>query len=236
MRLFVIGAAVVLACVVLVSRQFSSSAATEVKGTASELRAAVAGALQGAGASQGKDKSDEIEPEVEVVIDSAAVPETIPAAGGAEQTDPDTQDWQSAAASNDPMHVVAYLSGNPAGKYRDEALALLAELLANDEITRNSPELLVTQPSAVDFGGALNAATLEVLLTSSPKYPPIEGLRAELWENKSCKNCHNWDIESLCTQATFYQKPSFDPKTESPHPFGVDFRVSLRDWSVKGCQ
>jgi len=224
------GAAIVLACVFLVSRQFSSSAAADVNGADSDLRSAVASALQG--------KSND----AEEGSDSAVVADSATTAGAAASSDPDTQQWENAAASNDPMQVVAYLSGNPTGQYRDEALALLAELLANDEITRSSPELLVTQPAAtpqpptINFDGALNAATLELLLTSSPKFPPIEGLRSDLWENKSCKNCHNWDIESLCTQATFYQKPSFDPKTESPHPFGVDFRVSLREWSLQGCK
>ena len=80
----------------------------------------------------------------------------------------------------------------------------------------------------------LTGRSLEQLIAGVPIFPPIEGLPDNVWK-KTCNNCHQWNQQTLCTQAGTYVK---DPKMafRVKHPYGGPEKTALMKWAEGGCQ
>lgn len=78
--------------------------------------------------------------------------------------------------------------------------------------------------------------SLEELIGAAPLHPPVEGLPPEYWQNQTCAGCHQWDQDTLCTQAEFYTTDSGQNNLLKLHPFGGSFKRNLRVWAQGGCQ
>lgn len=96
--------------------------------------------------------------------------------------------------------------------------------------------------SVVTFTGTItegptpiNGSSLAKLITSTPIYPPVEGLPDEVWKNKTCNSCHQWNQQSLCVQAKLYvNNPKMALRIQ--HPFGGPEKVAMIKWAQGGCQ
>lgn len=78
--------------------------------------------------------------------------------------------------------------------------------------------------------------TIMEVATSTPIFPPIEGIPEELWKGQSCSNCHEWSRDDLCTQAQFYNREIASRSLQKDHPFGGSFKQTLKIWADGGCK
>lgn len=83
---------------------------------------------------------------------------------------------------------------------------------------------------------AIVGRSISELITSSPLYPPVEGLPEEYWKEQTCSNCHDWRRENLCDQASVYLAENTERSLTKDHPFGGTFKVNLRNWAANDCQ
>jgi uncharacterized caspase-like protein len=146
--------------------------------------------------------------------------------------------WQRAKDSNDSLRINLYLYAFPKGSHRDEAEALLAAL------SQPAPTAPQTGQGAtqVTFSAPLTEGepqivgkSIEELITSSPLFPPFEGIPDELWKGQKCKNCHQWTRDRICEQATTYLADNAERSLKKEHPLGTSFKQNLRNWAAAGC-
>ena len=110
----------------------------------------------------------------------------------------------------------------------DPAAAALAADLAAQVVTFTAPLTLGNE--------AIIGQSIEHLITTTPMFPPIEGLPEEVWKNQRCDSCHQWTQEALCTQATTYLGQNAQRSLDLEHPLGNAFKLTLRAWAAAGCQ
>lgn len=83
---------------------------------------------------------------------------------------------------------------------------------------------------------AVLGQSIATLIEGTPLFPPVEGIPEEVWKDKACSDCHQWDQSNLCTQAEFYLKPANRVSLTKPHPYGGSFKAHLQSWALSGCQ
>ncbi len=80
----------------------------------------------------------------------------------------------------------------------------------------------------------VNGNSLEELINAVPLFAPIEGLPEKVWQ-KTCNNCHKWNRQTLCEQATLYVKnPASALRIQ--HPYGGPAKIAMTNWAKNGCQ
>ena len=137
----------------------------------------------------------------------------------------------------------AYLEVFPDGAYAEAVRKDMAELAGTVDAraipaeqsaaVASLPVISFTTP-LVSTNAELDGRSISELVAGSPKFPPIEGIPDEIWQNKTCSTCHEWTKEALCTQAgTYAAKP--ESITRIAHPYGSLFKQSLSQWSTQGC-
>ena len=161
------------------------------------------------------------------------------------------------AAQADPTEAsyLAYLDAFPQGTFAEFAQQELAairkknghdpeggDLAAAQKAPEPAPAEEVKTPGIVTFLSPLDAEIPEVqgrsisdLITSSPIFPPIEGLPEELWKGQTCANCHEWTRERICTQAETYLSLNMQRSLDKAHPFGGALKRNLKAWAAGGC-
>jgi hypothetical protein len=121
------------------------------------------------------------------------------------------------------------------------ALAFAMSATAQD--SASSPAFTVLDANPITFLSPLlegdegvKGKAIAELITGTPTFPPIEGLPDEVWKDQSCANCHQWNRERLCEQATFYTTPEGAANVTKKHPYGGSFKANLKVWAETGCQ
>lgn len=84
-------------------------------------------------------------------------------------------------------------------------------------------------------GPEIESLSIAELITSSPLFPPVQGLPESFWKEKTCSACHNWAQSNLCDQAQTYLKDS-SRALDKQHPFGGAFKKALQTWARGGCK
>lgn len=150
----------------------------------------------------------------------------------------------AAQASGALEDYQAYLDAYPEGTYAELAAFEIDILEARNAAPANTPApavpeahatLTFTTPIPEDIGG-VSGRSIADLLSSSPHFPPIEGLPEEVWKENTCATCHNWTQDDLCTQGNTYLAETATRALSKSHPFGGAFKRSLRAWADGGCQ
>lgn len=59
-------------------------------------------------------------------------------------------EWQDLHKQGTPTQIITFLSENPSSPHRDVAMAHLQDLLKNENVTRNAPDLLGLALSSAD--------------------------------------------------------------------------------------
>lgn len=115
-----------------------------------------------------------------------------------------------------------------------------APAVAAAESAKPAPQ---TSSDTITFTQALISEVPEVagksiaeLITSSPLFPPIEGLPEEYWKEQTCSNCHEWTAERLCEQASVYLTLDMQRSLNKQHPFGGALKGNLKNWAAGGCK
>lgn len=165
-----------------------------------------------------------------------------PLLASANPSDLEAVTWQAVAGSEDVEQLQAFLEAYPDGQFAEEARQTLDDLRTREEgysleetIFENVGSVTFTTPMA--FGNEyIIGRSLSQIIDSSPAFPPIEGLPAEIWQNQSCKSCHSWTRADLCVQANTYVAMSPSRYREKQHPFGGMLKINLRNWAQNGCQ
>ena len=160
-----------------------------------------------------------------------------------------------AQASGDAADYQAYLDEFPNGVFAELARTETASLVKTDPVGTGSedppatpaPTQLAAAPApdatrSVAFDSPLDSAdpaltgrSIADLIAGTPLFPPLEGLPEELWKGQKCSNCHEWTAEALCTQAQTYLLSSGERSLALPHPYGSEFKQTLRSWAAGGC-
>jgi hypothetical protein len=99
------------------------------------------------------------------------------------------------------------------------------------------PEDVLRFDQPIPFGPfPVNGHSLaEITSTFTPLFPPIEDLPDELWKDKKCTTCHQWNKARLCEQgATYVAAPRYALRVQ--HPFGGTLQVAMMRWVKSGCQ
>jgi len=81
----------------------------------------------------------------------------------------------------------------------------------------------------------LNGLAIQDVIIMRPEFPPIAGLPDQVWKDKQCSDCHQWNKQTLCVPATHYTKAKGEASLDKPHPFGGAFKQVLRAWADGGC-
>ena len=160
----------------------------------------------------------------------------------AEQSDVELQFWDFASNSGSIETLEAFISNYPESDYVEEARNQIAGL-QDDERRRQMEQMIFDRIGDVKWDVPMsfgNAATIGLSLseitTTSPMYPPIEGLPEEYWKNANCSSCHQWTREDLCAQANTYIEAKPVRYQEKQHPFGGMLKINMRNWAIGGCQ
>jgi hypothetical protein len=152
----------------------------------------------------------------------------------------------------------AYLATYPDGAFAELARLELSTIVNSHQRTdpdanQPSPEppVAVEQnapstangelPDTVAFNAPLGMGdpqlatrSISELIRGSPRFAPIEGLPEEVWKDKTCAACHQWQQANLCEQALTYVADAAPAKTKQ-HPYGGAFKDALRLWAEQGC-
>jgi len=163
--------------------------------------------------------------------------------------------FEQAQLIGDVASYQAYLTEFPRGVFAEFAQTEVAALKAKElnatqpaqqsvAVTPPVPQENATQePANITFAQplilgpkAIAGKSLAQIIKSSPLFPPVEGLPAEYWKEKTCSNCHKWERENLCVQAQVYLKLDAQRALTKEHPFGGSFKRSLKVWAAGGCQ
>ena len=135
---------------------------------------------------------------------------------------------------------LTYLERYPNGTFADLANAEIANMSATEAVSTDkgvphgtSTELRFNQPLGNDPQNP--PRSFKQLIDGSPMFAPIDGLPEELWLDKSCSNCHQWNAERLCEQGQFYLDKTTSMINRAKHPYGGFFKESLKLWTEEGC-
>ncbi len=160
----------------------------------------------------------------------------------AAQSDIEAMMWDLVTTTDDISHVEAFIRNYPDSEHIEEARAIADRLRLRqnahsmeDTIFQSIGSVSYDVPLA--FGNEiLIGRTLSEIIETSPEYPPIEGLPEAMWKEQTCKSCHTWTRQDLCTQANTYV--SMDPAKyrEKMHPFGGLLKINLRNWAQNDCE
>ncbi|MEM9198194.1 MAG: caspase family protein [Pseudomonadota bacterium] len=133
------------------------------------------------------------------------------------------------ALLTDPAQAAVTAPAPPAERPSDSAPADPVEPvdIAQLTVTFETPLPLATR--------ALRGRSLREIVSSSPDYPPIEGLNPSLWQGQPCSACHQWTADALCTQGQFYLAAPEARIVGKKHPFGEEFLSTLARWAETGC-
>lgn len=105
-----------------------------------------------------------------------------------------------------------------------------------DPVQAPKPDQPITfEMAIVAPNSSADGRSIAELIGMTPDFAPVEGLPESYWKDSQCRNCHQWDRESLCEQGNFYVKD----KTRSlrkEHPFGGAFKRQLKGWAALGCK
>ena len=156
--------------------------------------------------------------------------------------------WETVRLSKDPVQIKLFLKAYPETVHRAEAEVVLeavmpaapegqAEVGEVDPATRAAIAAeVVTFSGAIMVGSAdIAGNSIEVLIGTVPKYPPIPGLPDKAWLGRNCADCHQWTRAALCDQGKFYVKQVPPVALETQHPLGGAFKLTLRRWAELGC-
>ena len=180
---------------------------------------------------------------------TVAAPEAAPA------PDQEVDLMETARASGAKEDYLAYLEAFPDGIFAELVKIEIAGIEAKEaaqkvaaapepEPTPEAVELPApVEPLPVFFDQPMQEGTAEIVgktilqaANGSPLFPPIEGLPETMWKDQECSSCHQWDRESLCTQAVTYLKQSASRALEKQHPYGGSFKRNLKNWAKGDCQ
>ena len=115
------------------------------------------------------------------------------------------------------------------------AIAPLCARAQDAQAEKPAPGAIVRYSEPLGFGlSAVRGLSLEALSSSTPLFPPIEGLDDILWK-VSCATCHKWTRQALCEQGREYAQNPAEP-TRTRHPFGGSFKIGMMEWARTGCQ
>lgn len=195
--------------------------------------------------------------EVKETVGSGATPEPAPAKEpvSVDPSDAERDLIEEARKAGTEEAYQTYLSAFPDGHFAELARLELQTIQQNEPRTdpiSEPPVAVVVEPEpeagadglpeVVAFNKPLGAGgpdlatrSISDLISSSPTFPPIEGLPEAAWKGKTCASCHQWEQANLCTQAKTYM----DDKTRAlskEHPFGGVFKQLLQVWAEGGCQ
>ena len=188
------------------------------------------------------------ETEARTLLDQVMALET---AGVAEPTgvDPDeTAAFEAATTAGTLAAYQAFAAQYPTSVFlevaRAEIEALSAAALAEPPLDTGMAALEAEiAAQVVTFAGPLTVGneaiigqSIEHLITTTPLFPPIEGLPEEVWKDQECASCHQWTQEALCTQANTYLGQNAQRSLNLEHPLGNAFKLTLRAWAQAGCQ
>lgn len=151
--------------------------------------------------------------------------------------------WNSVSASGDPVRLMLFLRAFPDGKFADIARARLSDALQQQSDTPAPTEPERSLPNMVTFYGAVTdpasplvGRSLAELVNEAPLHSPVEGLPDSVWQDKSCRTCHQWNQARLCDQGNFYLSQNATRNLAKLHPFGGAFKTRVKDWAEAGCQ
>lgn len=151
--------------------------------------------------------------------------------------------FREAQADDSLEGLETYLRTYPAGAHVAEAQRLVAALRRAESTFAEAAAAVTTSAlTSVTFHTPLATELTEIggrsmaeLITSTPHYPPIEGLPEAVWKGQQCKNCHDWNQKRLCEQGQRYQVAASARSLNKPHPFGGQFKSVLRAWADNSC-
>lgn len=162
--------------------------------------------------------------------------------------------FQAAQSAGTLEAFEAYLAAFPQGTFSELAQSEIASIRNNsgtdpdgEGVTPEPPAGTATAaadlPSDVTFDAPLvigedwvRGHSLAELIDGTPLYPPFEGLPEELWKNRHCSDCHDWQRDNLCTQAQVYLQPNAERSLAKQHPLGDSFKENLRLWAANDCR
>ena len=152
------------------------------------------------------------------------------------------QFWEFATSSGSIESLEAFMVNYPDSPRNAEAEEMIAGL-QDDERRRKLEKLIFARVGMVTYDEPMNfgndgtiGVSLANIVTTSPMFPPIEGLPDEVWKGKICSNCHQWSREALCTQAKTYITKKPVKYQEKQHPFGGMLKINMRNWALGDCQ
>lgn len=171
---------------------------------------------------------------------------TMPVSGTETQSPPLTKGAKvrraepAAVAVEPEIAVESAIAAKPATAVKT---ALRTENEDVKTVTTDQPSSVVSGSSTplkfVDLlpgiGDNAGQKSLAELITSTPKYPPVEGLDDSYWKTETCANCHEWQKSNLCTQGEFYLKVEESALSRIQHPFGGFFKKAVKQWAKDGC-
>lgn len=165
----------------------------------------------------------------------------VPAASFA-ATELETIMWELVQSEDDLANVETFIENFPDSEHIEEAKEIAERLRVQQDVSAMDESIFeiigsVTYTTPLAFGNEHTIGrSLAELITTSPAFPPIEGLPDELWKDRTCSTCHQWTRDDFCSQASTYV--SKDPKKyrEKMHPFGGMMKINMRNWAQNGCE
>lgn len=157
--------------------------------------------------------------------------------------------WEAAKQSATSEEVFAFIESYPNSVFTKDAKAYMIDLLwqelddagpgATAEAAiaaepATSTTVLFSEPLTEGSADVIGRS-LKELISSTPLFPPVEGLPEEYWKEQECSNCHEWEQANLCTQANTYLSDAGAENLIKKHPYGGAFKLNLRTWAQDGC-
>ena len=149
--------------------------------------------------------------------------------------------WNTVKDSGDKSQIELFVRLYPNSTYRFDAEERVAELerslsmVVPDDVPDGSGPITFISPLTEGDQHIIGRSIQEIFTTSSPMFPPIEGLPEELWKGQKCSNCHKWTRELLCEQGSFYLSADATRSLDKKHPLGGTFKRNLKAWAEAGC-
>ncbi len=138
---------------------------------------------------------------------------------------------------------LARIEFDAAKSKEDAAVAAAAEEKAPEPEVEVASRAAPAQPTGLfTFDTPITSGAEEIigmsimeLIEGSPLFPPLEGLPDEVWKNKQCSECHQWERANLCEQGQGYLALNAQRSLGKVHPYGGSFKQSIRAWAAGGC-
>lgn len=158
--------------------------------------------------------------------------------------------WEYAVSTGKVEEVDRFLQLYPNSVFTEAALELKETLSSNNGNSEPKPEQQAdtavadtsTTITPVSYDEPLandntegGPRSIKQLASGSPLFPPIADLPAEYWESKTCSDCHAWNRDNLCEQASFLANREAEAVQRIRHPYGGFFKDALRAWAAGGC-